>query len=151
MPRIDFYHLQKQSREEVLPKLLDKAYATGKKILVRSSTSEKTEKLNEWLWTYQDESFLPHGTKKDGFADKQPVFLTWEDDNVNHAEFLFLSDVGSVSVEYMSSYERVFVIFDGNIAADLDAARQLWQQSKTAAYEVHYWQQNERGSWEQKA
>ena len=32
MNRIDFYHLQKQTLEQVLPKLVEKAYATGNKI-----------------------------------------------------------------------------------------------------------------------
>ena len=31
MAQIDFYHLQKQTLEAVLPKLLEKAYGTGKK------------------------------------------------------------------------------------------------------------------------
>ena len=32
--RVDFYHLQKQTLEDVLPKLLEKAYSTSKKIKI---------------------------------------------------------------------------------------------------------------------
>ena len=90
MSRIDFYHLQKQTLEEVLPKLLMKSYSSGKKVVIKIGTEERLEQMNSYLWTFQDESFLPHGSKKDGFAEQQPIWLTLQDDNPNAAEFLFL-------------------------------------------------------------
>ena len=68
MSRVDFYHLQKQPLEDVLPKLLEKAYSTGQNTLVRVGTEERVEFLNSLLWTYNDASFLPHGSKKDRSA-----------------------------------------------------------------------------------
>ena len=35
MKRIDFYQLQKNTLEEALPKLVQKAYETGKKIKIK--------------------------------------------------------------------------------------------------------------------
>src|SRR5574344_1535969 len=92
MSRIDFYHLQKQTLEEVLPKLLVKAYSLGKNIKIKVSTEKKVEYINSYLWTFNDESFLPHGSKKDGFAQEQPIFISAEDENSNQASFLFLID-----------------------------------------------------------
>ena len=76
MTRVDFYHLQQKTLDEVLPKLLQKAYSTGKRIKVKIGTEERVEFINSLLWTYNDESFLPHGSKKDGFADQQPIWLS---------------------------------------------------------------------------
>ena len=89
MPQADFYHLQKQTLENVLPKLLEKAYATGKRIKVKIGNEERVEFINGILWTYDDQSFIPHGSKKDGFAEDQPVWLTAGDDNPNNAESRF--------------------------------------------------------------
>mgnify|MGYP001038588715 CR=1 FL=1 len=75
MSRVDFYHLQSQTLENVLPKLLEKAYETGKSVLVRVGNEERVEFLNALLWTYNDQSFLPHGSKKDGNAELQPIWL----------------------------------------------------------------------------
>ena len=66
MSRVDFYHLQNQRLEDVLPKLLEKAYATGNKIAVKIGNDERVDFLNALLWTYNDTSFLPHGSRKDG-------------------------------------------------------------------------------------
>ena len=92
MSRIDFYHLQKQSLDEVLPKLLSKAYESDNRIVVKTVSDERVTYLNGYLWTFNDESFLPHGSKKDGFAEQQPIFLTADSQNPNGATFLFLVD-----------------------------------------------------------
>lgn len=148
MSRIDFYHLTRTSLEEVLPKLLNKAYAGGKRVLLKTN-AEKVEPLNAFLWTYDDESFLPHGSRKDGFADEQPIWITDEDNNANKAQFLFLTY--GAETKNAESYERVFNIFDGKNEELLQQARHLWQEYKTAGFEMHYWQQSERGGWEEKS
>ena len=69
MTRVDFYHLQKQTLEQVLPKLLEKAYSTGKNIKIKVGNEMRVEFINSHLWTFDDTSFIPHGSKKDGFAE----------------------------------------------------------------------------------
>ena len=150
MSRIDFYHLQKQSADEVLPKLLSKAYATGKRIAVKTPTGS-VETVNALLWTFDDESFLPHGSSKDGFSAEQPIFITDNDENINEAAFLFLVNGAETAADNLPQYERVFNIFDGNSEEALQQARQLWKTYKDSGCEVCYWQQSARGTWEQKA
>lgn len=150
MTRVDFYHLQKQTLDEVLPKLLSKAFATGEKIIVKIGTTERVEFLNSLLWTFNDESFLPHGSKKDGFGEQQPIWLTSDNDNPNHATFLFLVDGAEIEVNQAVVFSRIFNIFDGNSDEALNQARQLWKTYKDAGFEVNYWQQTERGVWERK-
>lgn len=150
MSRIDFYHLKKQSLEDVLPKLLNKAYGAEKRIMVKT-TPETVETVNAALWTYSDESFLPHGSKKDGFAEEQPIFIAESDDNTNNAEFLFLINGAETDTECAARFERVFNIFDGNNEEALQQARRMWKNYKDAGFEVCYWQQTDRGAWEQKA
>ena len=125
MTRVDFYHLQQKTLDEVLPKLLQKAYSTGKRIKVKIGTEERVEFINSLLWTYNDESFLPHGSKKDGFADQQPIWLSADIENPNTALFFFLVDGAEENAETLTQYERVFNIFDGNSAEALQQARRL--------------------------
>lgn len=151
MTRVDFYHLQQKTLDEVLPKLLQKAYSTGKRIKVKIGTEERVEFINSLLWTYNDESFLPHGSKKDGFADQQPIWLSADIENSNTALFLFLVDGAEENAETLTQYERVFNIFDGNSAEAVQQARRLWKDYKNSGCEVYYWQQDNAGKWIQKA
>lgn len=151
MTRVDFYHLQQKTLDEVLPKLLQKAYSTGKRIKVKIGMEELVEFINSLLWTYNDESFLPHGSKKDGFADQQPIWLSADIENPNTALFLFLVDGAEENAETLTQYERVFNIFDGNSAEAVQQARRLWKEYKNSGCEVYYWQQDNAGKWIQKA
>ena len=150
MSRVDFYHLQKQSLEEVLPKLLEKAYSSGSKIKVKIGTEARVDFLNSLLWTYNDESFLPHGSKKDGAAELQPIWLSDGDDNPNGATMLFLTDDAMPVEGDTENYARIFNIFDGNNPEALQNARNLWKNLRSSGAELHYWQQDNDGRWAEK-
>ncbi len=150
MTRIDFYHLQRAPLEQVLPKLCEKAYATGNRIKILLETEERVEFINSLLWTYNEESFLPHGSKKDGFIEDQPIFISAKEENANHADILILADGAMLDIEKLKAYNRVLNIFDGNNETALNNARNYWKQLKDIDGELHYWQQNDRGAFEQK-
>ena len=150
MTRIDFYHLQKAPLEQILPKLCEKAYATGKRIKILLGNAERLGFINSLLWTYSEESFLPHGSKRDGFAEEQPIFISADETNENNALLLILADGAQIAVEKLDAYERVLNIFDGNDETALNNARAYWKEIKSLGGELHYWQQNANGSFEQK-
>lgn len=151
MNRIDFYHLQKQTLDEVLPKLVEKAYATGTRIKIKVGNENRVEFLNSLLWTYNDEAFIPHGSKKDGFAKEQPIWLSSEDDNPNQAEMLFLVDGAKFDLNNENSYSRIFNIFDGNNEESLQQARDFWKEVSALGIEKNYFQQDDSGKWNKKA
>ena len=150
MIRVDFYHLQRSPLEQVLPKLCEKAYSTGKRIKIQLGTEERVSFVNSLLWTYNEESFLPHGSKKDGFSEEQPIFISADENNPNGAVLLVLADGAMPSLEVLQQYERVLNIFDGTNETSLNAARNYWKQIRELNSDLHYWQQNERGVFEQK-
>lgn len=150
MTRIDFYHLQTQGLDNVLPKLVEKAYDTGKNIKIKIGNEERIEFINSLLWTFSDTSFIPHGSKKDGFADLQPIWLTSNNDNPNNASILFLVDGANAGVDEVTSFERVINIFDGNDPSSLEKARNFWKELKSNNIETFYWQQDSSGKWAQK-
>ena len=87
-----FYHLQGQPIDKVLPALLEKSLERGWRVIVQASSEERIEALDAHLWTFRDDSFLPHGTYKDSSAKEQPVLLTVNGDNPNGAAVRFLLD-----------------------------------------------------------
>ena len=149
MTDVAFYHLQKSPLEDVLPKLLEKTLAAGKRAVVLASSTDRIEALAQHLWTYDPDSWLPHGTAQDGAPEDQPIWLSDRDENPNGAAFLFLTD-GADSAR-VAAYERCFDLFDGNDADAVAAARARWQARKADGHAVTYWQQTDRGGWERKA
>jgi DNA polymerase III subunit chi len=143
MVDIRFYHLTRSGMEHVLPELLEKTLARGWRAVVMTSADERAESLTHHLWTYNANTFLPHGNTKDGHAADQPIWLTAADERPNNAQVLFLTD-GAESAQ-LGDYERVCDIFDGNDEEALAAARQRWARYKAAEHNLSYWQQGEAG------
>ncbi|MDP6603374.1 MAG: DNA polymerase III subunit chi [Rhodospirillales bacterium] len=146
MAKIGFYQLLTLPLEKALPRLLEKTLAEGKRAVVIAASAERVEALNQALWTFGRDSWLPHGAEKDGFAEDQPIWLTERDENPNAASFLFLTD-GSVT-EYAGDYQRVFEIFDGNDPGAVEAARERWRSYRGSDHALTYWQQTGTGGWE---
>lgn len=145
MTEVSFYHLQRAPLERVLPKLLEKVVERGLRALVIAGSEERVETLNRLLWTYEQRSFLPHGSVAEPHAEAQPILLAARDDNRNGAKVLVLVDGAEGD---LAAYERCLDVFDGNDATALTAARARFTACKRAGHGVSYWQQDGEGRWE---
>jgi DNA polymerase-3 subunit chi len=149
MTEVLFYHLEHQPLERVLPSLVERTLERGWRAVVQAGSEERVEALDTLLWTYREDSFLPHGTRRDGNSTAQPIYLTSNEDNPNGAGVRFLVD-GAETTE-LSSYDRVVYLFDGRDTDAVVKARGHWKAAKDAGCEVTYWQQSSEGRWEKKA
>lgn len=148
MARVDFYHLQRWPLEKALPTLLEKVLAAGHRAVVLAGSRARVEALNALLWTYDQDSWLPHGSAADGQPDLQPVWLTESDEKPNAADVLVLTD--GTDSDHKAAFARCLDLFDGNDPEALEAARARWRACRGAGHETHYWQQTDRGGWQEK-
>jgi DNA polymerase-3 subunit chi len=150
MAEIWFYHLQRQPLEAALPTLLERSLARGWRVVVQAGTPERLSALDDHLWTYTDESFLPHALDSDPAAADETVLLTTSEANRNGAQVRFLVDGAAIPAD-LTPYERLVLMFDGQDDAALKRAREAWKQIKSAGHDATYWQQDDNGRWEKKA
>jgi DNA polymerase-3 subunit chi len=143
-----FYHLERTGLEQALPELLEKTLARGWRAVVRTREPARVEHLDGWLWSYRDESFLPHAPSDEPAAERQPILLTTGFENPNGAHALFLVD--NAEAGDLDGYTRCVVLFDGRDDAALAAARAQWSGVKGRGHPVSYWKQQGRG-WEKQA
>jgi DNA polymerase III subunit chi len=149
-----FYHLQGEPLARVLPSLVEKSLARGWKAVIQAVSDERVGALDELLWTYSDESFLAHGTARDGDPQVQPVYLTTGTDNPNDAAIRFCvegADTAAALAAADPAYARLIVLFDGEDPDQLDGARAQWKDLKGQGHQLAYWQQSAPGRWERKA
>ena len=149
MTEVLFYHLQSRTVEDVLPGLLERSVERGWRVIVQSS-EDRLEPLDAHLWTYREDSFLPHGTARESNGADQPVLLTANGDNANGASVRFLID-GAPMPEDASAYERIVLLFDGEDPDAVASARERWSTAKALGLDVTYWQPDENGRWQRKA
>ncbi|MDL2404533.1 DNA polymerase III subunit chi [Rhizobium calliandrae] len=149
MTDVLFYHLTESKLEDALPPLIDKSVERGWQVAIQTREPARRDSLDAHLWTYREDSFLPHGTDESEMPDKQPVLLTVAPDNPNRASVRFFVDGAEASA--IETYQRVVFMFDGYDQEQLEGARAQWKKLKGEGHNLTYWQQTQEGRWEKKA
>jgi DNA polymerase-3 subunit chi len=147
MPEVWFYQLQRRTLDQALPALVERALQRGWRAVVQSRTPERLAAINDLLWTYAEDSFLPHGAEADGDPDLQSVWLTCASDNPNGARIRFLVEGAEAEPFLDADYERLILLFDGRDDVSLAGARQQWRALKNRDAALSYWQETEEGGW----
>jgi DNA polymerase III subunit chi len=141
-----FYHLQSVGLEKALPELLEKTLARGWKAVVRVSSDERLKMLDDHLWTFREDAFLPHALDADAQAAEQPIVLTRTDMRFNGAEVMFAVD--GADLPETEGWTRAVLMFDGSDEETLAKARQAWRAVKATGHEATYWKQDDAGRWQ---
>ena len=148
-PEIWFYHLERSTLDQVLPTLLEKTLERGWRALLKTADARRVEAVDEALWTFRDDSFLPHGRSGQPHAERQPVLLSESGENLNGAQALFIVD--DTELGATEGFERCFIIFDGRDEPALQQARERWRTLKGRGENLAYWRQTDQGCWEKAA
>jgi DNA polymerase-3 subunit chi len=147
---VAFYQLLKTPLERALPKLVEKVYLSGFRILIVCESREKMELLNTVLWTFSTSAFLPHGHQGDSQQDprRHPIWLSVAPENVNDASVIIVTSGQLIPENLTSSYEKCLDIFDGNDTSITRQARERYLQYKKRGSSMTFWKQDREGNWE---
>jgi DNA polymerase-3 subunit chi len=78
MTRIDFYTLAQDSPGDRLLltcRLAQRAHDEGLRVFIETPDDETARALDRLLWTFRDESFLPHGLLGETDPDLTPILI----------------------------------------------------------------------------
>jgi DNA polymerase-3 subunit chi len=150
MSEILFYHLQRQPLERVLPALLERSLDRGWRCVVETPLAERLSELDDQLWTFSEESFLPHARAGEPDAEAEMIVLASGPENPNGAAVRFLLD-GAALPPAQSVYQRIVIIFDGGDDTAIAKARADWKTARASGHDCTYWQEDAGGRWVKKA
>jgi DNA polymerase-3 subunit chi len=145
--QVDFYHLTKLPLERALPQIAAKVVAAGGRLIIVAGEEGQRVRLDQLLWSYAPESFLPHGQAGGEDDARQPVLIAASPEAANGARNIALVD--GVWREEALAFDRAFHFFDEERIAD---ARAAWRGlADRDGIDRNYWKQNDAGRWEKAA
>lgn len=111
MPKVDFYVLKDPSpRLSFACRLLEKAYLENQKVYAHTSCQADAHALDEQLWTYRDNSFIPHNLTSETVTPIPPIQIGFDATRTcKHPILLNLSDQ---IPDYFGQFQRVIEIVD---------------------------------------
>lgn len=148
MTPVAFYQLASRTAEQVLPQLLAKALSAGHRIVVRAPDPVQLKRLDEALWSFAADSFLPHAIDSDVGGDRaaiQPVLLTAAGlPAANRADCL--AQIGGDLPDDLTGLARVLYLFDADAT---ETARTRWRTlTRAEGVQPVYWREGEGGRFE---
>lgn len=147
---VAFYHCTRAAPLTVLPTLAEKALGAGFRVVVSAADAETAEAVDETLWTYRADSFLPHAVSSSDESDaEQPVLIGRNFHAPNGARLAISLSNGLPSAD--DQFERVLLLFDGSDEEATQTARRHWRalEGRDGVTRT-YWQQGDRG-WQKRA
>lgn len=139
-----FYHIEHTSLDAAIAPLIEKCLDRKWRVVVVAH-DDTLERLNKSLWTFREDSFLPHGRARTDAA-KHPILLSTEATATNGAKVALLLDGSDVGME---TFERVMVVFDGGDETARAKARQQYKAVTDAGGGARYFQQERGGGWKE--
>lgn len=152
MTEVLFYHLERRRLDEVLPGLIERTLERGWRALIKADSSDRAASIDNLLWSFNEQTFVPHAQVGDGDAKRQPVLITTEDANANAANVMFL--VGGAEPlpwDTPNDLARIVLMFDGRDPDSLGKARASWKDAKAAGHDATYWKEMPSGKFEKQA
>ena len=136
MPRADFYLVGKpRFREEPLRlvcELARKAHDAGQFTLVLARDREQAEALDDLLWSFDEDAYVPHQLAGDEEDDLTPVLIATPDMDVALRPLVL--NLRDAAVE--GTFERVLEVVPADDSAR-EPLRERWKQYKARGLDVN--------------
>jgi len=111
MQRVDFYllpHANPNARYPFVCRLLEKAHAKGNKVFINCHDKQQAHLIDELLWTYKDNSFIPHNLLGEGPTPPPAIQIGWDGNTPQQKEILINLD--HALFQHHQQFQRVIEI-----------------------------------------
>ena len=137
--KIVFIETKELGKDKTLAMVVEKYYNLDKKVLILTSSMERGEFLDQYLWTFKQLSFVPHVfiKERDSYFNDEPIVITLFEDNVINAEILILDRVASH--DFKSKFSLIIDFVDRTSNLTLEDSRKRYKEYKNDyKFEVKY-------------
>lgn len=121
MQEVSFYQIDDLIVKSMAPLIL-KMLEDEKKAIIFCQDKAKIEEINNGLWQFSKTKFVPHATIHENDIDhkRQPILISDQENNINQADYLILTEESSL--EFIKKFSRIFYFYD---SMALDQAKKL--------------------------
>jgi DNA polymerase-3 subunit chi len=105
MPKIDFYLLSQADSLNFACRLIEKIYKQRHRIYIHTASEKEAHALDEALWTFRDDSFLPHNLYGEGPDPAPPIQIGFKLETLNARDVLL--NLSPAIPEFYTQFNRV--------------------------------------------
>jgi DNA polymerase-3 subunit chi len=134
MTRIDFYQLDSDEAPLLFTcRLIEKAYRQGNKIYVHTTSGDQACELDDLLWSYREDRFIPHGLQSQ--ACDSPIKIGCDHEPEEHQDVLV--NLSGAVPDFFSRFKRVAEVVPLD-EGSRESARNNYKFYKERGYSLAY-------------
>ncbi len=137
MSRVDLYFIPQAGTPARLLfacRLLEKAYQQEQPVYVHLENAEKARSFDQLLWTYRDDSFIPHHLMEEKPRLHSPILLGYQLEPHTEAEILL--NLGGEIPAFHGQFKRILEILPSETGAT-HSAEQFRNDYAAKGYTIH--------------
>lgn len=147
-PKVRFYQLAAMPLERALVGIVGKAWDRGLSVCLLANDAHHAQWLDELLWRFPHDGFLPHGQWKNPDPERQPILISLEPDARNGATVIVLASPKLLADPKQFDLVIDFV-YNQNLASQNESRRRYSHYRKMGC-QMEYWTQTPQGGWQKK-
>lgn len=136
MPKIDFYLIPSPSEQERLVfacRLIERAYKQQHRVYIHTENQSIAHQLDERLWTYREDSFLPHNLYGEGPESAPPIQIGYN--AVPNEQRDILINLSSAVPAFYTQFSRILELILNSPAAQA-SGRERYKSYRAASCEI---------------
>lgn len=138
MTRIDFYSLEEKSsgnRFLLACRLVERIHETSNRMLIRVADAEQARHMDRLLWTFRQQSFLPHGLIEEADRALTPILISHSGEPDGESQVLI--NLALDVPPYFGNFDRLCELVDQDPKVR-DAGRQRYAYYRAQGHALHH-------------
>lgn len=118
--QVDFYLLTNPEYDAgwlVACRLLEKAYNRGHRVFVYCEHANDAERIDDLLWTFKDDSFIPHNLQGEGPEPSPPIQIGYSTEPRGFNDILL--NLSTTIPPFFTKFRRIMEIVVADDAAKI--------------------------------
>lgn len=135
--RVDFYLLTSSDVQAcwlLACRLLEKAYLRGHRIFVYCNNQQQAELLDELLWTFKTDSFIPHNLQGEGPEPPPPIQIGYQQEPRGFNDILL--NMADEIPAFYTRFKRVMEVV-ANVETSKELSRLHYREYRNKKCELH--------------
>ena len=126
--------------------LTENIFKKNNKIVIFCTDQETAEVVDDFLWSYRDDSFIPHSIKKHGESSLNPIIVTTDFNGGDEHNVLLALNGVFIKEKDWQRFTKIYYFFDDQDTKEKENARAMWKSFSSLNIDCKYWI-NEKNKW----
>ena len=146
LEKVYFYNSSQRDIVADIAVLAEKLFLKNDSILIFCTDQETVSVVDDFLWAYREDSFIPHSIKNNEKPSGYSILITTSIDERYEYDILLVLNGGLIKEKDWQKFTKIYYFFDDQDNKEKENARYMWKTFSSLNAECKYWV-NKENKW----